>query len=483
MDAQAGHLNHLPVQAPAAPPRRGESSTSAWYALGVLTLVTLFAFVDRGVLVLQAEVIRKEFNLSDLQLGFLQGTGVAIFAALASYPLGWLADRFDRRAVLAGSVIFWSVAVVATGLAQNYEQLVLASALVGAGEAGLVPIVYALIPDLFPEKKRQAANSIYALASTVTSGLAMVLTGQIVGGVETFRADLPAMLQAVDGWRLAMFAVAAPAPLMVMFIATIVIRRREPGTPGAPPAAQAVQPKASPTVLAEPFLPYFKQQWPTFLCFFGGMGLVVFGNSAVGTWLAVIYQRVYGQTPQQIGAVLGTVGLAATAIGFALSVLVVRRFGPTLGPRLNMRVLWFSALVLACSFTAMVFATRVEQMYAIQGFYIALVTTASMLAPTVVQTLAPAHLRARVASILSVISASAAAAAPPVAGLVSDQFKHLHNGLILSSALIAVPSLMLAAALFFLGERRYEKTAQVARLIDEAQADGSGTSDRNVSHS
>jgi MFS family permease len=73
---------------------------SAWYALGVLTLVTLFAFIDRGVLVLQAEVIRKEFNLSDLQLGFLQGTGVAIFAALASYPLGWLADRFDRRVVL-----------------------------------------------------------------------------------------------------------------------------------------------------------------------------------------------------------------------------------------------------------------------------------------------------------------------------------------------------------------------------------------------
>jgi MFS family permease len=440
----------------------------AWYALGVLTLITLFAFVDRGVLTLQAEVIRKEFNLSDLQLGFMQGTGVAIFAALASYPLGWLADRFDRRMVLAGSVIFWSAAVVATGLAQNYEQLVLASALVGAGEAGLVPIVYALIPDLFPEKRRQTANSIYALSSTVTGGLALALTGQVVGGVELFRGDLPSALQAVDAWRLAMFAVAAPAPLMVMFIATIVIRRR-PSV--AVPAARAAAPAAAASiVLAEPFLPYFKQQWQAFACFFGAMGLVVFGNGAVGTWLAVIYQRVYGQTPQQLGVALGSIGIASTAVGFGLSIWVVRRFGPGMGPRLNMRVLVLSSLVLAASFTAMVFATRVEQMYGIQAFYIVLITTATMLAPTVVQTLAPGHLRARVTSIMTVITASAAAAAPPIAGLVSDQFKHLSNGLIFSSALVAVPSLTLAALLFYLGEKRYEKTALSARKIDEERS-------------
>jgi MFS family permease len=449
----------------AATALRPESSKSAWYALGVLTLVTLFAFVDRGVLVLQAEVIRKEFNLTDLQLGLLQGTGVAIFAALASYPLGWLADRFDRRAVLAGSVLFWSAAVVASGLAQTYEQLLLASALVGAGEAGLVPIVYALIPDLFPERKRQAANSIYALATTVTGGLALALTGQVVGNVDAARGILPLAWQDIDSWRLAMLAAAAPAPLMVMFIASIVIRRRSgPEVPN-----QATRPEAAP-VASAPFLPYFKQHWQAFACFFGAMGLVVFGNSAVGTWLAVIYQRVYGQTPQQLGAVLGIIGISATAVGFGLSIWVVRCFGPSMGPKLNMRVLVLSSLVLAFSFTAMVFATRVEHMYGIQAVYLALITTATMLAPTVVQTLAPGHLRARVTSIMTVITASAAAAAPPVAGLVSDQFKHLSNGLIFSSALVAVPSLCSAALLFYLGEKRYEKTAMAARGIDEERS-------------
>jgi MFS family permease len=458
--------NTLPAQpvavgAPAAPADAG-APLSAWYALGVLTLVTLFSFVDRGVLILQAEVIRKAFNLTDVQLGFLQGTGVAIFAALAAYPMAWLADRFDRRAVLAGSVLFWSLAVIGSGLAQTYEQLVLASALVGAGEAGLVPIVYALIPDLFPEKRRQTANSIYALASSVTGGLAIALTGQVVGSVDLVRADLPTLLQAVDSWRLAMFAVAAPAPIMVMLIATIVIRRRE----RAADAAVAAAPVA-PAAPAQPFLPYFKRHWPAFSCFFVGMGLVAFGMAAVGTWIAVIYQRVFHQTPQQLGAALGGISVVATAIGFGLSIWVVRRFGPTMGPRLNMRVLVLSALVLAGSFAAMVFATRVEHMYAIQAFYITLVTTATMLIPTIVQTLAPGHLRARVASIQGVIGSAAAAAAPVVTGLVSDQLKHLPNGLILSSALIAVPCLSSAALLFFLGERRYEATAHEARRIDE----------------
>ena len=252
----------------------------------------------------------------------------------------------------------------------------------------------------------------------------------------------------------------------MMLIATIVIRRRERAAAVAVDTAVTAAPVA-PAKHAQPFLPYFKRHWPAFSCFFVGMGLVGFGMSAVGTWIAVIYLRVYHQTPQQLGAVLGGLSVTATAIGFGLSIWVVRRFGPSMGPRLNMRVMVLSSLVLACSFAAMVFTTRVEQMYAIQAVYVTLITTATMLIPTIVQTLAPGHLRARVASIQGVIGSAAAAAAPVVTGLLSDQLKHLPNGLILSSALIAVPCLSLAAVLFFLGERRYETTSGEARRIDQ----------------
>jgi MFS family permease len=80
----------------------------------------MFALVDRQILVLLAEPIRKHLALSDLQRGLLQGAGIAIFAALATYPLGWLADRFDTRLVLKGCIAAWSTAVAACGLAQTF---------------------------------------------------------------------------------------------------------------------------------------------------------------------------------------------------------------------------------------------------------------------------------------------------------------------------------------------------------------------------
>ena len=112
---------------PAAVPDGGAARAAeppawrAWYILFVLTAATLFAFVDRQVLTLSAEPIRTAFELSDLQLGLLQGTGIAIFAGLASYPLAWLADRVDRRLVLAGSIV-WPGGVVGCGLGSGLNQ-------------------------------------------------------------------------------------------------------------------------------------------------------------------------------------------------------------------------------------------------------------------------------------------------------------------------------------------------------------------------
>jgi len=441
-----------------------DASPAAWYALGVLTLVTLFGYVDRGIFVLLAEPIRLKLGLSDLQLGLLQGTGVAIFAALASYPLGWLADRFDRRIVLSGCLLFWSAAVVACGLAQNFEQLLVAGALVGAGEAGLVPIVYSLIPDLFRDKKRQLANSVFALASTASGSLALAICGQLIAGVESFRGVLPAGMQGLDGWRLSFFAAALPAPLMVLLIATIAVRRGRRAA--AAPAATAAE-SAQGTALAQPLIPYLKQHAQTFFCFHVGVGFAVFGFSAVGAWLAVIYMRVYGQSAAQVGAAMGTTALLATAIGFALSIYGVRYFAGV-GVKLNVRALWTACLTTVAIDIALVFTTSPQQMYAIQGVHTVLLTAASMLYPTALQSLAPSHLRARVVAIQSVVGLAFAALAPPSVGLLSDHLKHLPNGIIVAAVGVAVPAMLISAALLFWCERSYEQSVDAGKRADEA---------------
>ena len=445
-----------------------DASPAAWYALAVLTLVTLFGYVDRGILVLLAEPIRLKLGLSDLQLGLLQGTGVAVFAALASYPLGWLADRFDRRIVLAGCLLFWSAAVLACGLAQDFLQLLVAGALVGAGEAGLVPIVYSLIPDLFRDKKRQLANSVFALASTASGALALALCGQVIAGVESLRHLLPAGMQAMDGWRLSFFAAALPAPVMMLLIATIAVQRGR--RPPARDLAAAENPStgaANSVTHAHALVPYLKQHAQTFFCFHVGVGFAVFGFSAVGAWLAVIYMRVYGQTAAQVGAAMGTTALVATALGFAISVFGVRYFAGV-GVKLNVRALWTACLTTVAIDLALVFTTSAQQMYAIQGVHTVLLTAASMLYPTALQSLAPSHLRARVVAIQSVVGLAFAALAPPAVGLLSDHLKHLPNGIIVAAVGVAVPAMLIAAALLFWCERGYERTVDAGKRMDEA---------------
>jgi hypothetical protein len=73
----------------------------AWYALGVLVLATLFAFVDRQILVVIVEPLKHDLALRDVQIGALQGFAFAVFSVVAAIPLAWLADRFERSRVLS----------------------------------------------------------------------------------------------------------------------------------------------------------------------------------------------------------------------------------------------------------------------------------------------------------------------------------------------------------------------------------------------
>ena len=112
---------------PVALQREPDATAASWYGLAALTLITLFSVADRQVFVLQAEIIRVQLALTDFQLGMLQGLGVSLSVAIATYPIGWLADRYDRRWVLAACIMLWSLAVAACGLAQGYACLLYTS--------------------------------------------------------------------------------------------------------------------------------------------------------------------------------------------------------------------------------------------------------------------------------------------------------------------------------------------------------------------
>jgi len=107
------------------------------YVLAMLTLVYVFNFIDRQVLVILQESIKKELHLSDTQLGLLSGFTFAIFYVVLGIPIARLADRTNRRNTVAVSLGLWSIMTACSGLARNFVQLLLARTGVGVGEAGV----------------------------------------------------------------------------------------------------------------------------------------------------------------------------------------------------------------------------------------------------------------------------------------------------------------------------------------------------------
>lgn len=190
-----------PITGEPANPYR--TSRSAYYALGVLTLVYSFNFIDRQLLAILQESIKAELLLSDAQLGLLTGFAFAVFYVTAGLPIASWADRSNRRNIVSLSLFVWSFMTAISGLAQNYWQLLLARIGVGVGEAGGSPPSHSMISDIFPPQSRASALGFYSTG--VSFG---ILFGFLFGG----------WLNEFFGWRVAFVVVGVPGILLALVV-------------------------------------------------------------------------------------------------------------------------------------------------------------------------------------------------------------------------------------------------------------------------
>lgn len=147
------------------------------YAIALIWLTLVLRFVDIQIVSVLLESIRAEFAVSDTQLGLLTGFAFSIFYGTLGVPVGWLADRYNRRTIIASAVGLWSAMTAVCGLATSFTGLLLARVGVGVGEAGGTAPAYSLVSDLIPAEKRASIFAI--LNSSVPAG---VFTGFLVGG-------------------------------------------------------------------------------------------------------------------------------------------------------------------------------------------------------------------------------------------------------------------------------------------------------------
>lgn len=421
----------------------------AWYGLAVLIAATILAAVDRQILVLLAEPMRKSLGLSDTKLGLLQGAGIALFSGLAAVPLGWLADRFGRKTVLASCVLVWTAATAACGAATDFSSLFAAAIGLGIGEAGLAPVVYGLIPDMVPPSRRSLANGIYALAAILGAGLGISLSGAMIGWIDTVRVVLPDALAGLDAWRLSFFAVALPGPVIAVLILLIRLR---------PVAAQAASagPAGRDTLRG-----YLRSHVRTIVGVFGGSGLGSLGIHALAAWAPVVATRNFGASAQQVGQGIGAAYMVGTLAGALVGAFGVKRLRAAAGIAAPLRVLWIGTALAALASAGLAFAGSALQVYVLFGLQVAFLICGTVVAPTLLQDMSPPALRSRVIAFGSVIVTLLAALSPVLVGVVSDVLVGHPDGLLLAVATVAAVSMAIGAFICWRAEARFVHTVSL----------------------
>jgi MFS family permease len=278
------------------------------YALWLLLLVYVVNFLDRQVINILIEPIKKELGLLDWQLGLLSGFAFGIVYTVLGFPLARAADRYNRPWIIGGCLAAWSVFTGACGIAQNFTQLVLARAGVGVGEAGCTPTSHALIADYTPKEKRASALAFYAMGTPIGA-----LLGLAMGG---FLAD-------TIGWRKAFFVAATPGLLLaVICVLTLREPRKQIG-------AHAANLAASTSTFRETFLYLAKKRAFWFLAFAAGVrAFLGYGHAP---FTASFFYRSHGAEVTALAAQFGM--KPQTFIGLTLGVLggVAGTFGSWLG--------------------------------------------------------------------------------------------------------------------------------------------------------
>jgi MFS family permease len=287
------------------------------YALGLLVIVYTFNFIDRQILVILQESIKKEMGLSDGQLGLLSGFTFAIFYVTLGLPIARIADRGNRRNVISWSIGFWSAMTAVAGFVQSFPQLVAARIGVGIGEAGGSPPAHALISDYFPPKERGRALSIYSMG--VYLG---VLFGYLAGG----------WLNQLFGWRVAFVVVGVPGLAIAVLLRLTIVEPVRGQWDAA--AARRDAPPLRTAVATLWSLPSFR--WLALAA-----GLSAFVTYGTGNFAPSFLARTFQLTPGQIGTALGLIGglggMAGTYLGGFL--------GDRLGARDVRWYLWIPAVL------------------------------------------------------------------------------------------------------------------------------------------
>jgi MFS family permease len=402
---------------------------AAWFAFVMTLALMVMDYVDRQVIVSLFPYMKKEWGLSDTQLGSLVSV-VSVTVALGALPVALFADRVSRVRSIAAMATIWSAATLSCMFTRSYGALVAARAAVGMGEAGYGSVGAALIASHFPQRMRGALLAGFFAAASIGSVLGVVLGGVIA---------------AKWGWQSAFGVVGAPGLVLALLYLLVKDYRTVELTPTLEKATSS--PGAAAGHIWRALTRPRTMLW---VCIGGAAQLIVV--SAVWSWMPSFLNRVHGVAPDQAGVRAALIVLCG-AVGSVVWGAVADRAGKHRRDRklYAMALLCLVSLaLLGAAFTLGAGLTHQAQfaLIALGGFF--MTCTVGPVSAIVIDVIHPG-VRSTGSSVLALFqNLFGLALGPIITGALSD-------ALGLQTAMSVMPGFaIVAAAAFMLAARTYE---------------------------
>ncbi len=282
------------------------SELYAWYALALLIVAYVFSFIDRQILSLLVEPMKRDLDISDTQISFLQGLAFALFYATMGLPIGRMVDRRKRVNVIAAGVFLWSLMTALCGVARNYGQIFLFRMGVGVGEAALSPGAYSMVSDSFKPERQGLALGLYSMGIYIGAGLALVIGGLVVQWAEAAGSWSVPFFGAIHSWQIVFLVVGLPGIPLALWIWTL----REPERKGLREGEDHVP-------IGE-VASYMRGNLRTLICHHGSFAMIAMVGYGTAAWVPAFFYRTYGWEAHETGIIYGTLIAVFGTLGVVL---------------------------------------------------------------------------------------------------------------------------------------------------------------------
>lgn len=400
----------------------------AWYALGLLTIVSVFNYLDRTLIYILFEPIKKEMFFTDFELALLGTTSFVIFFTVLGVPFGRLADRSSRKNMIAAGLAVWSLFSGLTGFANGFWALFFCRVMVGVGEATLGPAALSLLSDYFPPRMRATVQSVYASGIALGAGLAFFLGGWIGFSY---------------GWRTAFYFLGFPG--LVFAVLVFLLREQPRGrTEVAPPK-------------------YTSNDWKLLFqsrplrYHYAGYAFFAIAANSLSIWMPAFFTRAHGYNLRTLGLVAGLTSLASGIPSTILGGYLADRLRRS-GPGGRMRLSSVASLLAVPFWILLLFSHNVPLL--LLANFVLLGLSLIWIAPSMadVHEITGPHLRGLgIGTFVCIIHITAYGIGSPLMGKLNDLLGAATNpGVMKYGFLVSPISCIVAAILLWKGSRSLE---------------------------